>query len=1784
MPERPYTCGVCSEVTQMSLWPLTSPLLSGLPGSSPLTGRQAASLQLAQLKAQLALTQMNNVLGVGGHAATLTANSNTPAPCLPTKPPSPTAVAINLLNLLKIANTMYNPFAPGKQISPQGPYGVSSGQMERDPRRPLPHLGSGSSFSTSGASSVNRGPTGGPLPSLLSLQVNYRPERKKITVDEDIDRCLDLNISRAREEAMQNPSSQSSQFTKAQRDTFPPSNTGMPSYLKSPATEVKRPFTADSGSSSLDWLPICQRASEEESSKMYSSASSSFLGSGDGRFSTSSEGKHDMQSIPGLGDYDIKMPAKSAPPREAIRPKYTSESASNILLHFGLEKEDLEHLISYPEDQITPENLPYILNQIQLEKGKRASTAAQSNPYSEAQPIKLITSRGSMLNPGQISSRVLKPSKVIDYGHTGKYTTGLGDEVGRAIGSSATTGVSGGLLHTDTFKTGGHVREPPQRGPTELKTGSYVSSHGQMSSVSSVDSLRSSVAPSSSNPSKKLEVQTNQTSKSVFPSFGLLNKNTDLRQVQSKVPQTPLNQPEPACQASFNVHSFKPSCNLIRGVHPGRPGLVLIHRNDTQSSNQSNTQGQVSKVPEQMNKLPAQQPKQQQTQQHQAPPPQKQQLQMHQQPIQPLKQVQQPPPPKGLPAAMPAPSALIPVRPAPPTPAPGRMDAVPRVPPPVFKDLTSVAKMGPSKLLPTPAMMQDYAAATPRLFPHTCCLCMKECIDMKLAICVFKDGEAASQLSTHQLLLSQDAVSPGWMFLDPNIAPFLMGFRRPLKFFEIQKTEEPDVLRVKVPNPHSQLLARICRTVTRSPYVKPVLIRSALTTNVGQRIERKNNQAVLDHVVHNAIMPPKVKERDEIADRRSPTDTLAGLALVPTIAPPRLVTAHVQGVTRDDPLPGREKPKGPHQGEVMSIDHLQEEVTRNARHHGEAMKGGLPQRDQYLSVRGPEVPTDWLRDYWKQQSDLEAMVKTLAPALLAELAKMKSSSSSNTEKKTSSTKPAKAKTSCSKSGTSSSPKPVSAESLPPDKVRLSSVYTSLSRVDVFDAMEKFGRVRDVTLFRSTLNAVVHFEKEEDAEKLKSLRSFQVKGLTVYVDKKMSTASKKPQSTKEQKSASQQNSAKPQTTKSTPAGKVGAKNISKAKDVSAQQVAAEKSSPGGKSAVKSVEVNEEGSVVQKSPSPVKMPDAGDSKGKITNTKPADAPSRAAKVKDLAPEAETSSNTEKAETQPDKPTTSDNQPVAAEAVGDEPSLVPENTTKTVYTEETSEKKQVEEFVKADTVRIKVEDVEPGKTGPTEPMEDVRSAESKDQVSETSTKPTVSHPAAGGKTPPCSSPPKTFTNPPQTPQTPVKDSSQVQPIQESESPGEKLKTKTEHQESPRRTETKLEDEKSPPTADILAVKPEGPTPAETKPTAGAGAAADVSSTTVWAKIEKQEQQEEIKSAQMETVTTSMLPTEPQTCASVSPSPAVSAEPISSDSVKAGSTVSDMKAEKNETEIVAFSDVSRKSSENAVKKRSPRAAVSTAEKQPTPAPSTSTTKSEGNAAELPHIDEDIFKAITTALREHRRRKGGKKIPEEKESATISKPTSAGVKKESTQLTKDDSNDEDNYLGRFDELDFNFGDFVTVDEISEEMDDTAVEDTSSSLEPTSRDKTERQGADVSSAARNTSTRSSKDCKSLASSSSKSAKGSASLSSTSVSANKQKHSSEPNNFETKTTSASGHKTSTSTSSKSVEARASSDQKAQSNKRKPPVTSSEPSSSVRSTRSSAAAINSSVETQQAHKKM
>lgn len=82
----------------------------------------------------------------------------------------------------------------------------------------------------------------------------------------------------------------------------------------------------------------------------------------------------------------------------------------------------------------------------------------------------------------------------------------------------------------------------------------------------------------------------------------------------------------------------------------------------------------------------------------------------------------------------------------------------------------------------------------------------------------------------------------------------------------------------------------------------------------------------------------------------------------------RPTTAHVRGVTRDNPLPGVEKPDCPHPGEATSVDRLrEEEVTISARRRGEAMTGGHQTGDWRRRLRGQEVQKDWLRESWINQ-------------------------------------------------------------------------------------------------------------------------------------------------------------------------------------------------------------------------------------------------------------------------------------------------------------------------------------------------------------------------------------------------------------------------------------------------------------------------------------------------------------------------------------------------------------------------------------------------------------------------------------------------------------------------------------------------------------------------------------------------------------------------------------------------------------------------------------------------
>ncbi|KAI5145755.1 hypothetical protein MUG91_G58n68 [Manis pentadactyla] len=87
-----------------------------------------------------------------------------------------------------------------------------------------------------------------------------------------------------------------------------------------------------------------------------------------------------------------------------VQSRYTKESASSILASFGLSNEDLEELSRYPDEQLTPENMPLILRDIRMRKmGRRL-------------PILPSQSRNKeMLGSEAVSSNV------IDYGHASKY-------------------------------------------------------------------------------------------------------------------------------------------------------------------------------------------------------------------------------------------------------------------------------------------------------------------------------------------------------------------------------------------------------------------------------------------------------------------------------------------------------------------------------------------------------------------------------------------------------------------------------------------------------------------------------------------------------------------------------------------------------------------------------------------------------------------------------------------------------------------------------------------------------------------------------------------------------------------------------------------------------------------------------------------------------------------------------------------------------------------------------------------------------------------------------------------------------------------------------------------------------------------------------------------------------------------------------------------------------------------------------------------------------------------
>uniref|UniRef100_A0A7N6A482 Matrin-type domain-containing protein n=2 Tax=Anabas testudineus TaxID=64144 RepID=A0A7N6A482_ANATE len=1102
---------------------------------------------------------MNNAFTVGSRAVTLTANSNTPASYIPVTPPSPTAAAISLLNLLKIVNNMshplYNPYASGNQSSTQGQYGRSSIQPERDPRR----TSLASSFSTSGASSSTN--PGGKIPSLMSQSVTYRPEKSRVVMDEDMERSIDLHISRAREEVRllgkqtHQPVSQGTQFGNTQRDEFLSSGTGMTTYPPSSTTGTlgHRHSDTESGSSSMDWLTSYKRPTAEDSSKFYSSSASSIYASNsDGRFSSSTEREHNMQSIPGLGDSDYSNKPLAT---ESSRPKYTSESAANILLHFGLEKEDLEHLISYPEDQITPANLPFILRQIRIQKAKRATTEVQSKPYSDSQTSRTVSGADSLSSSAvagmrqEMPSDVLQPSKVIDYGHTGKYTGGVGDEIGRTSGSRPNSSGSGNTLLTDAYSSS-HSREQLKNKPTEVRSSALGSSH--TSSIHTTYRIEtgkrelSSVAPPINDPTKRLQnQQIKKSCQTIHSSFSLPKKDTDLRVHKSEASKTlPLKVSDADCQSASKPPS---SCTLFRDVHPSRPGLVVIGSSDasgTKDHNKTKGQGPV----------PAKQVKTQQQQQAQI------------QPVAQMGNVLWPPvysavkpmpvPPASLNPTIPvashamarsvfvsgAPCPIV-IPTAPPQPIPSFFirtpmpTPTPTPTPTLLSNRQPPAKVAVSRGLPTPVMMHDYAAASPRVFPHTCSLCNKECAHMKDWI---SHQNTSLHLESCKLLRAQYPVWDGEIVLAPSAVSAAGKDAKPSPSTSAQTSHKT---RHKKTRHGSRSRSR---THSRSRSPSPRRLRSM----EGRREKRSRSQSP-----HSSRYTRRSRTRSPQYDHPTSSRHRSRSRSHDRRSSPRR-----RDEKRYSPRRSEERRPSPRSRDRRSpprrSDTRRSPLKRSHDRRSSSERSSPPQKSKSKSAERLAKKLLEKTDVQSlsKQSDLEAVVKTLAPALLAELAKMKSSASASSKEAkrsrpslsaggkssssaasssspistaTKSVSSTKAKPSVQKAEASASTKTKLVKPSPPTMVKLGGIRTSLSHNEVVAAVEQFGKTKSVVLFRSKTEAIVCFEKEEDAKKLKSVSMFDMKGMPVSVVKEKANVSQ------DQKKSPQKNPAsKSQATKST----------------------------------------------------------------------------------------------------------------------------------------------------------------------------------------------------------------------------------------------------------------------------------------------------------------------------------------------------------------------------------------------------------------------------------------------------------------------------------------------------------------------------------------------------------------------------------------------------------------------------------------------------------------------------
>ncbi|MED6252000.1 hypothetical protein ATANTOWER_005610, partial [Ataeniobius toweri] len=421
-----------------------------------------------------------------------------------------------------------------------------------------------------------------------------------------------------------------------------------------------------SGSSSFKWLPDHKRTPQD-----FSKSTSNVFGSG-----TPVEDRR-LSSEPNYF-------------------RYNSQLAENILKNYGLERADMDELLSYPEEQTTAEKLPYLLQNIRMKKAMRAASAFQSNSSSTSQPTASASGIDAGVGFGQEGvlqdkmSSTLELIKVTKAEHTAACSAGADPMIGRNIQSTALSCKNNFL--TASFQNSNQSKDGLLESFSKIKSGGLGSSDDQMGSFK----VKS---PPRLDYTRQLQTQPNQTHTSGMTRSTGFGQRGMPRYQKPKIIIQPIKMIGYAhtvkCVADVD-ESVKNICNTVT-----MGGQTLL-MDGFQSSTQSKEASELSLVEIKSTSL--------------VPSDQIVSVGGLNSPRNAL------PPPSSNPT-----DKLE-------TQQNQALQSVSSLPlQHKNRDATSSGETetGPSQDLPSLAMMHDYAAVMPRTFSHTCSLCKKECAQLK---------------------------------------------------------------------------------------------------------------------------------------------------------------------------------------------------------------------------------------------------------------------------------------------------------------------------------------------------------------------------------------------------------------------------------------------------------------------------------------------------------------------------------------------------------------------------------------------------------------------------------------------------------------------------------------------------------------------------------------------------------------------------------------------------------------------------------------------------------------------------------------------------------------------------------------------------------------------------------------------------------------------------------------------------------------------------------------------